>query len=79
MKMSVASNEAGGVKVERGNTEKVTVGGKEYYRTKLTFESQGSKAEAYYYMRKLDDDLSLEFDIGGRLNMPIEDYEKLFE
>ena len=78
MKMSVASNEAGGVKVERGNTEKVTLGGKEYIRGKVEFELNG-KSYQYFYARKLDDELICTIMISGLAKDEPGDYEKLFE
>ena len=58
----------------------MTVGGHECLRTHAVYEYQGAEvAEAYYYVRKLDDDLFLEFDIGGNPEMTAEEFEGLFE
>jgi len=79
VKMSIAISSADGVNVKCESIEKVTVGGKEYLKTKVVYDYQGSKSEAYIYMRKLDDNLILSIEIGGKMDKPIEDYEKLFE
>jgi hypothetical protein len=79
VKMSIAISSADGVNVKCESIEKVTVGGKEYLKAKVVYDYQGSKSEAYIYMRKLDDNLILSIEIGGKMDKPIEDYEKLFE
>jgi len=79
VKMSIAIASAEGVKVECKSIEKVTVGGEEYLRAYIVYDFQGSKSDAYFYARKLDDNLIFEFEIGGKMDKPIEDYEKLFE
>lgn len=79
MDFNVSINAENGVTVTVSDPETVTVGGKEYIRTRSVYEYNGTQVgEIYTYIRKLDDDLLLEFDIGGTLSMPIEDYEKLF-
>ena len=79
MDFNVSINAENGVTVTVSDPETVTVGGKEYIRTRSVYEYNGAQVgEIYTYIRKLDDDLLLEFDIGGTLSMPIEDYEKLF-
>lgn len=79
MDFNVSINAKNGVTVTVSDPETVTVGGKEYIRTRSVYEYNGAQVgEIYTYIRKLDDDLLLEFDIGGALSMPIEDYEKLF-
>ena len=79
MDFNVSINAKNGVTVTVSDPETVTVGGKEYIRTRSVYEYNGAQVgEIYTYIRKLDDDLLLEFDIGGTLSMPIEDYEKLF-
>ena len=73
-------NADNGVKVTCSEPETVTVGGHECLRTHAVYEYQGAEvAEAYYYVRKLDDDLFLEFDIGGNPEMTAEEFEGLFE
>ena len=79
MEFMVTVNEENGVEVTISDPVTVNVGGKEYLRFLAVYEYQGAKVgEAYEYFRKLDDDLILQFDIGGTLSMPIEEYEKLF-
>ena len=79
MDFNVSINAENGVTVTVSDPETVIVGGKEYIRTRSVYEYNGAQVgEIYTYIRKLDDDLLLEFDIGGALSMPIEDYEKLF-
>lgn len=79
MDFNVSINAENGVTVTVSDPETVIVGGKEYIRTRSVYEYNGAQVgEIYTYIRKLDDDLLLEFDIGGTLSMPIEDYEKLF-
>ena len=79
MDFNVSINAENGVTVTVSDSETVIVGGKEYIRTRSVYEYNGAQVgEIYTYIRKLDDDLLLEFDIGGTLSMPIEDYEKLF-
>ena len=76
----VTINADDGVMVTCSEPEKVTVGGHECLRIHAVYEYQGAKvAEAYYYVRKLDDDLFLEFDIGGNAEMSAEEFEGLFE
>lgn len=80
MRFMVSVNEENGVVVNVSEPVTVTVGGKEYIRSRAVYEYQGAQVgEVYTYIRKLDDDLLLEFDIGGVLSKPIEEYEKLFE
>ena len=79
VKMSIAIAGVEGVKVECKSIENVTVGEKEYLRAYIVYDFQGSKSDAYFYARKLDDNLIFEFEIGGKMDKPIEDYEKLFE
>ena len=79
MDFNVSINAENGVTVTVSDPETVIVGGKEYIRTRSVYEYNGAQVgEIYTYIRKLDDDLLLEFDIGGTLSMPIEEYEKLF-
>lgn len=79
MDFNVSINAENGVTVTVSDPETVIVGGKEYIRTRSVYEYNGAQVgEIYTYIRKLDDDLLLEFDIGGALSMPIEEYEKLF-
>lgn len=79
MDFNVSINAENGVTVTVSDSETVIVGGKEYIRTRSVYEYNGAQVgEIYTYIRKLDDDLLLEFDIGGALSMPIEEYEKLF-
>ncbi len=79
MDFNVSINAENGVTVTVSDPETVIVGGKEYIRTRSVYEYTGAQVgEIYTYIRKLDDDLLLEFDIGGTLSMPIEEYEKLF-
>ena len=80
MEFIVTANAENDVVVTVSDPVTVTVGGKEYLRFQAVYEYQGTKVgELYEYFRKLDDDLILQFDIGGTLSMPIDDYEKLFE
>ena len=67
-----------GVSLEIGDAETVTIGGAEYFRTKTEYKFIEQTGKAYYYMRKLDDDLILKIEIGGDMRRPIEDYEKSF-
>ncbi len=79
MEFMINANAENEVVVSISDPVTVTVGGKEYLRFLAVYEYQGTKVgEAYEYFRQLDDDLILQFDIGGTLSMPIEDYEKLF-
>ena len=79
MDFNVSINAENGVTVTVSDPETVIVGGKEYIRTRSVYEYNGAQVgEIYTYIRKLDDDMLLEFDIGGALSMPIEEYEKLF-
>ncbi len=79
IKLLSVLNEAQGGKVVRKGTEKVMIGGKEYLRVHLVYEYSDGNTESYLYMRKLDENLIVCFDIGGVLKMPIADYEKFFE
>ena len=67
-----------GVPMKRGDTVKVTLGGKEYIRGKVEFELNG-KSYQYFYARKLDDELICTIMISGLAKDEPGDYEKLFE
>ena len=59
---------------------KVVLGGKEYTKASLVMEVDGeSKAYAFLYVRKLDDNLMVEIGCGGMGEKSSDYYEKLFE
>ena len=57
---------------------KVTLGGNEYSKAEVAMEFNGKNNYLYLYVRKLDDNLMAEIEIGGASNKKADYFESLF-